>query len=427
MGGKGGAPSTPNYVGAAAEQGEQNRKSFLEGLGATRIDQTNPYGSQTWQYTGPDRGKAPSVEDYLAKVGQATTATPASSDNGYRYGGGLGGALFSPDKVDNVYSEAEARRDYQAALDAYNSAAPGPGDWTLKTTLSPEMQKIFNTGYGAYNKAAAGLASTPLDTSGLVDRGDWSRLTAAMAGDGSGYTDAYYNKATRLLGDKYSREQEAIRTQLLNSGLSEGTEAYDNQMRQFMDAKNRNYSDIADQAILSGSTLRNQDISGLVTGLSAQDQARAGNLQELTYLRNLPMADAQMILQGLQMPNFSGGGGGSGGGFAAGDYQSALGNQFNADTNKWNANQAQNAQTAQTGISLATLAYALASSDRRLKSNIHPLGRKNSKGFNLYSYTKYGATEIGLMADEVMATMPEAVILMPSGYYAVRYDLAGGV
>lgn len=373
-GGKGSAPRPPDYVGAAAEQGEQNRIAFLEGLNATRINQSGPYGSQRWIYEGSTAGR-PVWEDYAAKIGQSEGfdyGAPAGSNSGsgYRLGGRPikipGKGIFNTEDTTVAapaggWTEEALREQYNKDLQKWQLAnGNDPGAWRLETTLSPEMQKIYDGGYRRYLDAMRGMQK-PLDTSGLVARGDWDKLTQALAGDGSQYTDAYYNKATRLLGDKYDRENQALRSQMLNSGLMEGSEAYKSQMQEWMDAKNRNYADIADQAILTGSTMRNQDIGSLVNALTSQDNARAKNMEELTYLRNLPLAEAQTILSGLQVPQFGGGGGGGGaGGPAPADYTGALQNQFNANMNRYNAEAAQDAQTAQTGISLATLAYLMA-------------------------------------------------------------------
>lgn len=373
-GGKGGSPAAPDYAGAATEQGEQNRKTFLEGLNATRINQSGPFGSQNWVYSGAGRGARPTLDTFQSKIGTkwgdvggAAYDEFLAEMDGRRppeggYWGNKRNEIINGGIDTAYYNDEAARYDYEQALKDWEAGGTGggePGAWTLQTTLSPKMQQIHDIGYGSYIDASKKLTSNPLDTSNLTAGGDWSQLTGALANDGSKYTDAYYNKATRLLGDRYDQDQQALRSQLLNSGLSEGTEAYNNQMTQFMDAKNRNYADITDQAILTGGTLRQQDIQSLVSALSAQDRARAGDLQEASYLRNLPLADAQMILQGLQVPQFSGGQG-QGGGFQAGDFQSALSNQFQADMNRWNADAAQQQNTVNTGLSLATLAYLMA-------------------------------------------------------------------
>lgn len=58
-------------------------------------------------------------------------------------------------------------------------------------------------------------------------------------------------------------------------------------------------------------------------------------------------------------------------------------------------------------------------SDRRLKSNIQPLGERN--GYQWYSYDIFGQPSVGVMADEVQKIKPEAVSTHPSGYLMVDY------
>jgi hypothetical protein len=66
-----------------------------------------------------------------------------------------------------------------------------------------------------------------------------------------------------------------------------------------------------------------------------------------------------------------------------------------------------------------------ASSDRRLKENIEPLGMQN--GYKIYKFNYKGdsTTYVGVIAQEVMEKTPEAVITMPNGFYGVKYNLLG--
>ncbi|TXH49369.1 MAG: tail fiber domain-containing protein [Desulfurellales bacterium] len=75
-------------------------------------------------------------------------------------------------------------------------------------------------------------------------------------------------------------------------------------------------------------------------------------------------------------------------------------------------------------------------SDRRLKENIVLVGKDEATGLNLYEYNYVDgirgpvrfrpATRFrGVMADEVQALYPEAVVTTPLGFLAVRYDLLG--
>ena len=77
----------------------------------------------------------------------------------------------------------------------------------------------------------------------------------------------------------------------------------------------------------------------------------------------------------------------------------------------------------------AAIAGMFGGSDVRLKTNITPIGKVN--GFNLYSWDwNEKAIELGLgeqatygvMAQEVIKTMPSAVRMFDDGYYRVQYD-----
>ncbi len=62
-------------------------------------------------------------------------------------------------------------------------------------------------------------------------------------------------------------------------------------------------------------------------------------------------------------------------------------------------------------------------SDQRLKTDIEPIGMSPS-GITIYRFRYWGDCRLyeGVMAQELLETHPEAVVLMPSGFYAVLYD-----
>jgi hypothetical protein len=59
-------------------------------------------------------------------------------------------------------------------------------------------------------------------------------------------------------------------------------------------------------------------------------------------------------------------------------------------------------------------------SDRRLKSNIVKVG-DHPLGIGIYEYDIFGNRERGVMAQELMQVMPDAVHQHPSGYFMVDY------
>ena len=65
---------------------------------------------------------------------------------------------------------------------------------------------------------------------------------------------------------------------------------------------------------------------------------------------------------------------------------------------------------------------------KRLKQDIEPVGRDERTGLTLYRFaykTHPQQHYIGVMADEVEAVAPEAVITMPNGFKAVHYEMLG--
>ncbi len=65
-------------------------------------------------------------------------------------------------------------------------------------------------------------------------------------------------------------------------------------------------------------------------------------------------------------------------------------------------------------------------SDRRLKRDIHPVG-KLANGLALYRFKYLWSNEefVGVMAQEVLDVMPDAVVTGADGYMRVRYELLG--
>tara|TARA_Y100000401_G_C8135859_1_gene132444 strand:- start:194 stop:508 length:315 start_codon:yes stop_codon:yes gene_type:complete len=78
------------------------------------------------------------------------------------------------------------------------------------------------------------------------------------------------------------------------------------------------------------------------------------------------------------------------------------------------------------GMNMATgiMSFFPASSDIRLKEDIKKIGQ-SIDGHNIYKF-KYLDEDrefIGVMAQEVLAKNPEAVVRLNNGYYGVYYDM----
>ena len=77
------------------------------------------------------------------------------------------------------------------------------------------------------------------------------------------------------------------------------------------------------------------------------------------------------------------------------------------------------AQIAGTVASIASMF-----SDSRLKENINPVGKENGHQMYEFNYLWSPTRYVGVMAQDVIKTHPEAVIETPMGY-VVNYDAIG--
>jgi hypothetical protein len=81
---------------------------------------------------------------------------------------------------------------------------------------------------------------------------------------------------------------------------------------------------------------------------------------------------------------------------------------------------ARNANMAAYGQAAGMAGQAIMMSDIRLKSNIVKVG-EHPLGIGVYEYDIFDRREYGVMAQEVLAVKPEAVIHRPDGYLMVNY------
>jgi len=178
---------------------------------------------------------------------------------------------------------------------------------------------------------------------------------------------------------------------------------------------------------LQQAAMRAQSMTG--ARQSARDRADAAQYQAAGLGRGL----ATNSLAAYQ--------GATGAGTAAGNMGMAAGNQYQAGlagaastygsmtgSQAGLYGQAMNAQGEFFGAAIG--AGATLASDRRLKKNISRVGIDENTGLNLYQFNyidelKDDGTYIGVMADEVKAKYPEAVITMSNGFDAVNYEDLG--
>lgn len=263
--------------------------------------------------------------------------------------------------------------------------------FTATTSLTPEQQELLKQEQQfdkMYNDIA--LRQTGAIGEHLATPFDYG------TGEHEAWASDLYGK---LNDDSNARNFDAMDTRLKNQGLSPGTPAYDDAMRNLMYSQNKGRNafmlDAYGTGLNTALTKRNQpinEISALIGG---------GQIQQPTFQPTPQTGVNGVDVAGITMNNYNQAmqqrNAGMGG--LAGLGAAALGG--------W----------AQSGFAL---------SDRRAKKDISKVGKLHD-GTDIYAYRykdKFGGgmMQLGVMAQEVEKAHPEAVATRDDGYKAVNYS-----
>jgi len=173
------------------------------------------------------------------------------------------------------------------------------------------------------------------------------------------------------------------------------------------------------QSQMQGRTMANQEgMAGFTTGLDTRRQ----DIQEALLGRQTPINEMSAFRTGSQvnMPQFQPYGQQQ---FTGGpNYSQAATQQGAYDMAGYNAETAQQNTLASGMAGLG--AAAIFASDRRLKKNLKRLGT-SLMGLPIYAfdYIWGGDRQVGVMAQDVIKVIPEAVHTDEDGYMAVDYGM----
>jgi len=357
-------------------------------------------------------------------MGKKTAAAPAAPD----YAGAAvaqGAANLEAARATARLSNPNMYTPYGSQTVSYNGDIP-----TVTQTLTPTAQRTLeaqqNVDFSLSNLAqkGTGIASNVLDKPfsfngpAVQTSLDLSNVAKMPVNAGTTGQEAIMAR----LEPSLAKQRTSTETQLINQGLRPGTEAYNNAIQLLGQQEN----DARQQAALQGLNLDiganaqgfNQALQGGQFGNTAQQQALAEAIQQ----RQMPLNEINALTSSsqIQNPQF---GAYTGANVAPAPIAQATAQQGQFAQNAYNQQVAsQNANTAGLfSLGGAALMSPVGKfSDRRLKSNIVRLGT-HPIGVGIYEYDIFGGRQIGVMAQELMEVMPEAVIEHPSGYLMVDY------
>ncbi|MDE2105821.1 MAG: hypothetical protein KGL39_51835, partial [Patescibacteria group bacterium] len=202
-----------------------------------------------------------------------------------------------------------------------------PPQYTSTISLSPQTQQLLNNqqseqiqqqdiAKNALNQAGVNQA-TPYNLGGVPQLASASNIADA---ENAGYQDVL-----KLIQPTMQQNDELLRSQLVNQGIPQGSEAYDHAMQQRELTNNQAYANAA--------------LTGVQAGQALQQEALSNNQQgvaDYTQQYNAPINEYQALQNGVQVQNPT---------FAAPqnnyvsptNYMQAVQNQYQGQLNAYNA------------------------------------------------------------------------------------------
>jgi len=260
-------------------------------------------------------------------------------------------------------------------------------EYSQTTTLSGDQQAILDQG----EIASLNMATLAADQSAAVQRS----LSEPFSYDTSDTEKWLYELGASGLNETAAQQEAALRSTLANQGIQPGSAAYNSEMARLAKQSSSAYNDLAlkghQQAYNEAFSEYNNPvnvISSLLYGGQVNNPATASS------------ATPQTSVGGV-------------------DLMGAVNNAYNQKVAQSNAMMGGLFGTAGT-----LGGAAIRASDRRLKRDIVRIGTTPS-GLPWYRYRYVwdapGTVREGVMAQEVLAIIPAAVVRMANGFMAVDY------
>lgn len=380
---------------------------------------------------------------------------PSQVQTGLNYGGTFNPGDFNQTvkaAADAQYSQAASRLDPQFTQQQNDLIArlQNSGIAVGSDAYNREMDNFGRTRTDAYNQAAysaqaAGLAAQQqgygqsLNTraqqvgetttagefgnraAGQIFGMDMSNANLNNTAQGQQYQQ---NLGAAQFGNQSQQQQNTQNREQSMFGNAAQDQAYQQALANagfYNQGQGQNFGQ-GQQAAALWNTTQNQAFNQNAANATMNNQGRQQQIDEATYLRNLPLNDIATLLGtggGVQQPQFNPF---AQVGVAAPDYQGAVYANYNAANQQYQ--QAQQNRSGGLGsiFGLAGTLGAAAISDRRFKANIRRVGTLAS-GLKTYVFNYIGdaTTRFGVMAQDAMNVLPEAVGVLPSGVLYVDY------
>lgn len=435
------APSAPSPTATAAGQTATNIGTAVANQTLGFVNQNTPYGSLTYEQTGsrqwtdPMSGRTYDLPQYTANQ----TYTPE-------------GQRILDSTIQSQQNMADLARDQSGRLGGLLSQPMDmQGLPSLRSQVSGGTQQMVGAGPNLQTQfgAAGNIRRTYGDNSSLsrarveealmgrmqggIDR-DRKALEQRLADQGIQYGTQAWQAA---MGDHGQQVNDARMSAILAGGqeqsrmvgLEADRAAFENSAQAQAYQQNMGRAAFGNQArqqmfgnqmasVGTNNAARAQQFSQNQQQAAFQNQARQQALSERYAQRNQPLNEIAALMSGSQVqnPNFMNI---SGPQAATTDYAGIVNSGYQNQLAQWQANQGIMGGFMGAGANLLML------SDRRAKEDIKQVGKlDNGQKVYSYRYKGGGPIQLGLMAQNVKKSNPDAVKTLPGGLMAVDYGKA---
>lgn len=305
--------------------------------------------------------------------------------------GGKGGSPSAPDPYNTANAQGQLNQQaaaYNKALNLGNYTSPfgsqnssissydpvtGAPIYTTNVSASPQLQQSLDSLFNQASQSGDINRYAQANLRGLVDEYTWlnqqtNALNPQLANIGAGLSqqaaqnaqqqgqDAAYRAQSQYLDPQFAQQEESLGAKLAAQGLSPGTDAYSNAMRNFNNTRQQAYSNAQNQAILTGSQIGTQNWQNQLAGaqmnagllgqqasnldrIGNQYGQQAGLFGQMSNTSQLPYAALQSIAS--LIPRGSTGNAS----INPADIASAIQNQYLGQLGQYNARQQGNNAT----------------------------------------------------------------------------------
>lgn len=293
--GKSSAPA-PDYQGAAQATAAGNLQNLNAQTWANRPTMSTPWGTSTWDTSVDTTAYNRAVEDWKAAGSDPKTMptrnTYTTWANNVTLTPAQQAALNDQQQIQAGQSDLAQTLQGQAAETMEGGFdAPQLTDYTRGVANVQTNFNGFNpSGVGSVNQQTYNpsqftrgnqdvnqtFGGGPSQDTSLTSRGANINLNAPQFSDANAQAgaSAAYKSATELLKDQWEQDTSSLDNKLRMQGLTPGSEAYNNAMQNQQRVQAQQQNQIANQSVLTGNQMANDNYASTLAGFGASNDAR---------------------------------------------------------------------------------------------------------------------------------------------------------